>query len=206
MTSRIIAPLMALLLAAGLAGGAPLAMASSTAPVSTLHLDDPTGDVYVSPGDEPTGGRSVDVVATDIRRSAARLDVTLTYVDLSKRGLREWGLAFKIPRRNSDLYLTWTAARGHDGAWSEYGWISRVDEADEFPVRCSALRGRADYAGDTFTLRLPQACFPRRGIVIEDMEVDARLLDKGATLIDSPFGDLDDPYGTRTPRLMAPAT
>lgn len=208
MTSRIRTTLTAAAttvgLAAGLTGAAPLATASE--PVSEVHLDDPTGDVYAWPGQPPTGGRSVDLVATDIQRLERRLVLRFTYDDLSRKGMRDWGVTFEIPRKYDHLYMTWTAGVDDQGTWSEYGWISRVDSADEFPVRCPALRGRADYDADTLTVRMPQACFPERGIVIEDLQAMGRRLNQGTEPVDSPFGDLDDPSGTRTPRLMAPAS
>lgn len=208
MSSRIITAVTAALLAAGLGGAAPVATASSGEPVSDLHLDDPTGDVYTGPGTEPRRGRSVDLVATDIRRLERRMVLRFSYDDLSQQGMQDLGVAFEIPRRYDHLYISWYASRDSEGVWSDdgAGSISKVDSADEFPVRCPALRGTPDYDADTLTLRVPQACFPTRGIVIENLLADGRRLHQGEWLTDSPFGDLDDPYGTRTPRLMAPAS
>lgn len=195
------------LLAVGLGGAAPVATASTAEPTSELHLDDPTGDAGTVPRADETTAVSVDLMAADIHRLERRLVVRFFYDELGYRGMREWGMSFEIPDRHGELAVEWAVGRDDRGRWRPGGGrITRAGEDEELPVRCRALRGVPDEEADTLTLRIPQACFPRPGIVLESLQTYGYRVGRGTQYFDSPFADVDDPYGTRTPRLMAPAS
>jgi hypothetical protein len=158
--------------------------------------------------------RNVDIVATDIRRTASDLQVTLTYHDLASRASRNWNASFNVVTSRGHFTYTvlWEAGQYADTG-AAYRGISvvKTTSEDSFGDPCPRLtaqgRGataKVDYGTRTVTIGVPEPCLGSPAWMrLDDLATSSKAPHGVNDYSDNPF----NATGTSesTPRLVAPA-
>lgn len=131
------------------------------AQVSSVALDDPTGDVWasgsgesspwVSAGDLPTA----DIVHAEARHGRGRVRIEMTFTDLRQEEPQSYLATLITERRLRAVYVS----AGPDG----WGGRHELVNGRFATVRCPRLRHSIDYDTEQVVMSVPRSClgFPR---------------------------------------------
>jgi hypothetical protein len=179
----------------GDASGSPEQTATPTpvddGPASEVSTEDDTGDAVVeASGDVAEEPLNVDVVHTDLRRTADTLTITVSYDDIEENGSSEWMVDFQLVNPNgARRQVNWSEADQGDGTFRQTVTMHRLAQDSVLGNPCPGLEGAADYDAETVTVTVPNRCFGDPAWVkVRDLKATARAADGSAWYVDGPLG------------------
>jgi hypothetical protein len=159
---------------------------------SVFGVEDDTGDVFSeTSGERVSDGRNVDVVSTEVRRTANALTVAVTYDDIESLGSVDWMVDLLLVNPNgSRRQVTWNEYDDGAGAPVREVTMFRLTPDSAVANPCPGLDGSVDFDAETVTVTVPTRCFgDPASVEVKEMTATARGgHGDGEWYVDNPFG------------------